>query len=480
MQLWKYPFPFLKSNAVRIVSRVSQSILGLLFITGIKGQDVYNVSLYPLVPDTLVAAHLVYQSLYSESYKSLPQALQRSAQRISRWYHTKDDQFFYVWMVSPEQRTVDDFKESHDTVSLNKLIRSFAIDTTKWSRNPLHNIVFIQVSQLDDNRYIVIPDANNDYSFENDNVYYAKISTDSLQHGILQISEDHNILLRNIEYYFDSTTYKMDYTAGFSLKIYPKPRIRKDSISLCLINENLKEGHVRVNGRAAKVIINQSWLSGVNFDKLSEISFLPDTVQYIPSQSYVRLGDTAFVNNVKLHVTGLSADGHNLSYVQLSQNDTSTFGPQIGDRASDFSLPDEQGNIYQPSHNSKGKYILLDFWGTWCHPCLDNIPNIKKFYLQNNISSPIDYIGVCVDDLTHKDAVLKKIKNIGTPWKNVLVDRADSYSDNRSIVNLYKITGYPTYILISPGGLIISRYVGEDHLPELFQDLSSAKMKRDN
>jgi thiol-disulfide isomerase/thioredoxin len=383
-------------------------------------------------------------------------------------------------MVSPEQQAVDDFQESHDTVSLNKSIRLYAIDTTKWSRHRLHNIVFIQVSRLDDKRYIVIPDANNDYSFEDDNVYYAKIPTDSLQLGILRISEDHNILLRNIEYYYDSTTYKMDYMAGFSLEIYSQAGVRKDSVALSLINENLKEGHIRINGRAAKVIIIQSWLSGVNFDKFTEITFLPDTVQYIPHLSYVRPGDTAFVNNVKLVVTSLSADGRKLSFVQLFQNDTASFGTEVGDRAYDFSLPDEQGNIYQPSHNSKGKYILLDFWGTWCHPCLNNIPDIKKFYQQSNISSAVDYIGVCVDDLTRKDTVLKKIKNIGTPWKNVLVDRADSYSDNRSIVNLYKVMGYPTYILISPEGRIISRYEGEDHLPQLFQDLSSAKMKRDN
>jgi thiol-disulfide isomerase/thioredoxin len=457
---------------VKVSTRIEKLLLVFIFLfTKAQAQDIQTVSLYNFIPDTATRRQLNFEYLNAANYNALPPSLQISSRRVDSLYHTKSDRFYKIYLVAPEQRALLDFIRYHDTSLFTKQIRTFAIDTAKWSRRPIANLVYIQVSKLENNRYIIIVDANNNYSFQDDSAYFTNPLPDPVQNEEPPISEFDSLPLSNIEFYY-GTSYRLGMIAGISMQIFQRNISKGDSISLAFIDENFKEGHINSNGLNADVVIRPSWLSGVNFDKLSEITLLSQSNRYIPGKNYVHLGDTAYIDNSKILIKGLSVDGHSLSFKSLSTDDLVIYGPQVGNTAHDFILPDNTGKTYEPSRDSKGKYVLLDFWGTWCHPCLDNIPALKKFYLESSIASTVDFIGVCVDDLSDKEALLNKIGKIDIPWRSVLVDRNDSYSDNTSIVGLYKITAYPTYIIIGPDGRILSRYIGEDQLPQLIQDLS--------
>lgn len=98
----------------------------------------------------------------------------------------------------------------------------------------------------------------------------------------------------------------------------------------------------------------------------------------------------------------------------------------------------------------KGKYVLLDFWATWCAPCMEQVPTLKKIR-EELPKDRFELIGVSVD----KDSIsfVKTIREKEMNWTHVL-DR------NRELQLLYNVQAYPTMILIDPFGKIVHIKVG--------------------
>lgn len=120
-----------------------------------------------------------------------------------------------------------------------------------------------------------------------------------------------------------------------------------------------------------------------------------------------------------------------------------------GKKAFDFSQTDKNGQILS-LQSFRGKYVLLDFWGSWCVPCRKGHPHLKEIYSKYKDQN-FDIIGVA-KEYGSKDIWLKAIQNDGLPWHQILCDNLDSN---------YNITSFPTKILIDKEGVIIGRY-GEE------------------
>ena len=134
-----------------------------------------------------------------------------------------------------------------------------------------------------------------------------------------------------------------------------------------------------------------------------------------------------------------------------------------GKPAPDFTLNDINGNPLKLS-SLRGKYVVLDFWGSWCGWCIKGVPQMKEYYAK--YSSKMEILGIdCGDtDEKWKEAVAKH----EMPWKHVY------HPENGEVTNLYAIQGFPTKIVIDPQGNIAKVVVGEDpefytYLDELFK-----------
>lgn len=101
-------------------------------------------------------------------------------------------------------------------------------------------------------------------------------------------------------------------------------------------------------------------------------------------------------------------------------------------------------------NNYKGKCVLLDFWATWCGPCMEALPFIKK--LRNDYpANKLEIIGIN-RDLSFK-GLQNTVTNKNIKWRNI-------WDENDAITNLFGVTAIPTTILINKEGIIIYRGTG--------------------
>lgn len=122
-----------------------------------------------------------------------------------------------------------------------------------------------------------------------------------------------------------------------------------------------------------------------------------------------------------------------------------------GNDAPDFTLKNLEGKEVALS-SLRGKYVVLDFWGSWCGWCIKGIPDMKKAYAK--YKGKMEILGIDCNDTEEKWK--EAVKKHELPWFNV------RNAGDPDVTALYAVRGYPTKLVISPVGKILKKIVGED------------------
>lgn len=146
------------------------------------------------------------------------------------------------------------------------------------------------------------------------------------------------------------------------------------------------------------------------------------------------------------------------SYLSALEKEEAQKYIQPGMPAPDFKLKNLEGDEIGLS-TFRGKYVLLDFWGTWCGWCIKGIPDMKAAYAKHK--DHIEFVGICCRDTEEKWRA--GVKKHALPWVNLY----NGFNDE--LTNKYAVPGYPTKILVDPEGEIVQVFVGETE--ELYQKL---------
>ena len=133
-----------------------------------------------------------------------------------------------------------------------------------------------------------------------------------------------------------------------------------------------------------------------------------------------------------------------------------------GAEAPDFTLKDLNGNDFKLS-SLRGKYVMLDFWGSWCGWCIKALPSLKECYNKHEDSGKFEIVSVDCNDTEAKWKAA--VKQHDMTWTQVKSEKKDD------LATLYGVPGYPTFIIINPDGKIIKRYVGSE--PEMYTYIDS-------
>ncbi len=127
--------------------------------------------------------------------------------------------------------------------------------------------------------------------------------------------------------------------------------------------------------------------------------------------------------------------------------------------APNFTLPDLSGKKVSLS-DFRGKWVVLDFWGSWCGWCIKGFPALKEAYQQ--YGDKLVVIGIDCNE--SEEEWREGVKKHEIPWLNL-------YNGNdRAIYEAYDITGFPTKAIINPEGKLVNITTGED--PTFFTALA--------
>ena len=124
----------------------------------------------------------------------------------------------------------------------------------------------------------------------------------------------------------------------------------------------------------------------------------------------------------------------------------------VGKQAPDFTLKDMDGNKFTLS-SLRGKYVVLDFWGSWCGWCIKGMPSMKKMYEQ--YQDKLEIVSIACRD--KEDKWRAAVKENQMNWTNVI----NSTEESEDLTIRYNIQFYPHKILLSPEGEILEIVPGE-------------------
>lgn len=127
-----------------------------------------------------------------------------------------------------------------------------------------------------------------------------------------------------------------------------------------------------------------------------------------------------------------------------------------------FSYPDPDGKKIDLA-SFRGKYVLLDFWASWCGPCRQALPKVKKQYeLYKNKGLEVFSISIDHDEKAWRKAMGEE----AMPWQQVLSPDIDK------TMTAYMFSGIPTLYLLDKNGLIVDKYTGySEELEEKLQQI---------
>ncbi|WP_428330733.1 TlpA family protein disulfide reductase [Mucilaginibacter sp.] len=351
------------------------------------------------------------------------------------------------------QATYENLPETPERKKLFKeFIKKYEFDTTYLTKQKISGNYIYLFTALDQygNKHVII-DANNNHDFSDDHEYVLNDKSQTLPTLKANLMYYDGILIRNawVPIQIDA------FHTLFPDNYYHTELDKKLDVMINILLVN-KTGTAIINNQSLKINI-------LNYDELHPKSPFQINIQKLPfdkknNNDYrYKQSDTLALEGNLYTIKDLFHNKLHINYIGKGTNknaETGTLAPPI-------SSVDIQTNIPFVLKPNSGKYTIIDFWGSWCLPCIKLIPEVKK--LQVKHKQEIQFVSIAYDKLTDISKVQNLIKKNEMSWIQLLDDK----NNKDGIIEQYKVNDFPTCLLIDPFGKVIFRGIGENGLKEL-------------
>ena len=237
------------------------------------------------------------------------------------------------------------------------------------------------------------------------------------------------------------------------------------------LNFNLADywhGEIKIDKNKYDIAIQGFYSSFLNI-LIKHKSQVYDSVDYTFNENFeYKLKDTIKLSNQFFVLDSISNDLSNI-FLKPTLRDKN-YGHRIGETIANFNLDYIKGNkvhnLYQLTKNKK--LTLLDFWGTWCKPCIKTIPELK--YYNTKFKDKVNLVSIAFDK--EKEKVNTFITENKMDWNHFFYDRKDRANED-GIIRSLRIKHFPTLLILDSNNKIIYRGVGKENLEKINNILSN-------
>jgi thiol-disulfide isomerase/thioredoxin len=292
---------------------------------------------------------------------------------------------------------------------------------------------------------VIIPDLNYDFDFTNDDILtYPPLKTEVNINGLPFIKIP--IKVENIlsTYIIRPNPYPTQFRYNNS---------EEQDKYLMIESFQQQEGEFNIGKNTYKVFLHNKKPSPF-FDDINAIEI---AISVDDNIKIFQFNEVISLDGIKILAADVTLDGAELSFRQINLSES------ISGYSEGLNLP--QINVFdiyskEITFPLLDKFTLIDFWGTWCLPCLaltNDLKRINRAYL-----SKLSLVSVAYDSDINR--VKNYISSNGMLWNHIF---QLENSPNKGLIERFNIVEYPTFILTDKSGKIILRTSGADGLKQI-------------
>jgi len=350
-------------------------------------------------------------------------------------------------------------------------------DTTRLSSVALRNFFYVYAGMDGRGNFLIIPDRNHNRDFNDDTVFvykyghFSRLQADSILKTLPY--ETFHIPFWEADKVHD-VALVLRFVPGYLMSIKMSNR-SADTAKIAIDLFGYASGHTRINSRDVTFFVATNGQTdyrapGRDIYRIFASDEI-DSVFRNPIPRYLlnKVGDSIPIGNNLYILDRVDMINKNLTLRYAGAN--RGLGIIPGTVAKDFTAKNILTDQIVSLSALRGKFVLLDFWGTWCIPCKETVPGLKDFHTKY---PDLEMVSIALDDKLMP--VVGYLKNEGIEWPNIFENRTGAES---RICDLYNVQNYPTFILIDRKGKILFREYGlpgftdlEKLVPQLLNNIN--------
>ena len=335
-------------------------------------------------------------------------------------------------------------REQYETLQENW---KWVPDTAKLSEKPIKCYVHTLTGYDERNgKWVAMIDVNNNLDFSDETAIYP-----------------------NVLNWKDLDTYQKPKIVQY--EIYQRGKVIKASVPMIIkmigsefaynFPQHAQATFTR-NGREHSLAIVSGFMR-TNFDNsaLIDISTITDNKR-VREDKLTKIGENIILDGITYKNMGVDLYNNTLR-LEPANSEKKEYSLQVGYPFRPFIAQEFTSKRPIALADYRGKYVYIDFWGTWCEGCVEDIPSLTKLY-EGLDKSRFEFIGIATDS---PERLSKFIKDRHVKWPQVLSN------DTNKLVDIYSVTGFPTSVLIDPTGVVIAKNIRQEGLAAKLNELDN-------